>query len=65
MNEMIVKRDFTLDPRTWILKDLRDLIVTKCEQGFTSILMMDANEEQSSKTFYNTIEKLQHADSLH
>ena len=65
MNKMIVERDFTLDPRMWILKDLRDLIVTKCEQGFTPILMMDANEEQSSKTFHNTIEKLQHADSLH
>ena len=65
---MIVRGDLILDPRTWILKNLGDLIVSKCEQGLESILMIYANYEwleQSSKTFQNFIDELRLADPLH
>jgi len=41
INRMIVKGDLTLGLSTQILKDLRDLIVANCEQGFKPNLMMD------------------------
>ena len=68
INKMVVERDTTLDPRTRILKDLRDSIVPKREQGFKPILMMDANDdwlEKSSKIFQSFIEELQLQDPLH
>ncbi|KAL7524317.1 hypothetical protein ACHAXR_000531, partial [Thalassiosira sp. AJA248-18] len=44
IDKMIVDGDFTLDPRTRILHDLRDLITDKRAQGYRPILMMDAND---------------------
>ena len=63
---MIVEGDMTIDPMTHILKDLRDLIVSKHEQGFKPILMMDANDNwlEKQKDLPKFIEEFQREDPL-
>ena len=45
INNMIKEGDLSLDPRTRILTDLRQLITEARSEGFRPILMMDANDE--------------------
>ncbi|KAL7524511.1 hypothetical protein ACHAXR_001597, partial [Thalassiosira sp. AJA248-18] len=68
IGKMIVDGDFTLDPRTRILHDLRDLITDKRAQGYRPILMMDANDtwlQTGSKAFTTFIADLNLIDPLY
>ena len=68
INEMIKEGDFSLDPRTRILDDLRTLITSKREEGFRPILMMDANNEwldSGSKTFQSFVKEMGLVDHLY
>ena len=67
INRMIQEGDLTLDPRTRILDDLRDLITVKRTEGFRPILMLDANDtwlESGSKEFRAFVEEMQLIDPL-
>ena len=65
LNNMIIEGDLSLDPRTRILEDLRQLITEKRHEGFRPILMMDANDEwleTGSQAFQNFVSELKLED---
>ena len=68
IDKMIVEGDTSLDPRTRILQDLRNLITTKRAEGFRPILMLDANDEwveTGSKSFQQFVSDLNLVDPLY
>ena len=65
---MIKEGDNSLDPRTRVLNDVKDVIDQKRREGFRPILLMDANDDWTkpgSKTFQAFIRSLNLVDPLH
>ena len=66
ISHMIREGDTTLDPRTRILNDLRQLITAKRSQGYRPILMMDANEDWTKTgSFRSFVEEMGLVDPLY
>ena len=66
INHMIQEGDLTLDPRSWVLNDLRQLITAKRSQGYRPILMMDANEDWTKiGSFRSFVEEMGLVDPLY
>ena len=65
---MFKEGDLTLDPRSRIPKDLKDLITHKKAKGFQPILMMDVNDkwlDKGSKEFQSFVDKMNLINPLH
>ena len=68
LREMIAEGDTTLDPRTRVLNDVKEIIVEKRREGFRPILLMDANDDwtrEGSKTFQAFIKDMNLVDPLY
>jgi hypothetical protein len=68
INDMIKEGDMTLDPRSRILTDLRELITNKTSGGFRPILMIDATDEwldKGRKEFQLFVDRMNLIEPLH
>ncbi len=68
LNAMIQDGDLTLDPRSRLLTDLKQLIINKRQQGFRPILMMDANDDwvtSPNTSFRKFLDELKLEDPLY
>ena len=69
IDAMIAAGDKTMDPRSRVLSDIQKLILSKRDEGFRPIVMLDANDDWTNtnggKQFSNFMQESHLQDPLH